>query len=515
MQTIAIVLCGLAVGGLSFLMLHIYQLEGYVPKQYWGWLRQNTGRVYACAAVWLTVGAAVLTRFCPLSWISLIVSALACAYAWVYALAQTRGEKVKKKLDFTKRMRRLALVTLLVVLVLLLAGLAEPLILAGAGALYWAVVLAAGYLIAPVEKAINRRFFNDAKAILAGRDDLIKIGITGSYGKTSTKFILAAILAEKYNVLPTPASFNTPMGLTRVIREQLLPQHEVFIAEMGARHVGDIRELTQLVAPQYGLITSVGKQHLETFFTLENIVNTKYELVEAIGPDGRAFFANDDGLVRAMYDRTAVPKTLCGFDASCQVYADQIQVDAQGSSFTLHAPEGEIRVTTQLLGKHNIGNIVLCCAVGLALGVTLEQIQKALLTLKPVQHRLELIHGARGITIIDDAFNANPVGAKAALDVLCAFPGKRLVITPGMVELGEEEEALNRQFGRQMAESCDFVILMGAKRTQPIAQGLREAGFEQQRLHIVETMDEAVALIGTLLGPGDAVLFENDLPDQY
>ena len=152
MQTIAIVLCGLAVGGLSFLMLHIYQLEGYVPKQYCGWLRQNTGRVYACAAVWLTVGAAVLTRFCPLSWISLIVSALACAYAWVYALAQTRGEKVKKKLDFTKRMRRLALVTLLVVLVLLLAGLAEPLILAGAGALFWAVVLAAVYLIAPVEK---------------------------------------------------------------------------------------------------------------------------------------------------------------------------------------------------------------------------------------------------------------------------------------------------------------------------------------------------------------------------
>lgn len=118
----------------------------------------------------------------------------------------------------------------------------------------------------PVEKGINNHYLNDAKAKLAARDDLIKIGITGSFGKTSTKFVLAAILSEKFDVLATPSSFNTPMGLTRVIREQLEPHHQVFIAEMGARHVGDIKELVDLVHPKYGMITSVGPQHLETLW---------------------------------------------------------------------------------------------------------------------------------------------------------------------------------------------------------------------------------------------------------
>lgn len=515
MQAIAIILCGLAMGALTLPMLHVFQLEGYVPKQYTGWVKLNTARVYQNAAVWVCAAVVLIVRFCPITWVNLIAALLAAAFAWVQGMKQTRGEQVKKKLDFTKRMKRLCLVDLLLVLILVLLGVLEPLALLVGAVFAWAVVLLAGVLIAPVEKGINRHFFNDAKAILAGRSDLIKIGITGSYGKTSTKFILAQILGEKYNVLASPASFNTPMGLTRVIREQLKAEHQVFIAEMGARHVGDIRELTELVAPDYGLITSVGKQHLETFFTLENIVNTKYELIEAIRPDGHAFFANDGGLVRAMYDRCNVPKTLSGFDEGCQVYASDITVGAQGSTFTLHTPQGEIQVSTKLLGRHNIGNILLCCAAALHLGVTLEQIRTALTKLEPVEHRLQIIPGARGVTIIDDAFNSNPVGAKAALDVLAAFPGKRMVITPGMVELGEEEAALNRQFGQQMAQSADYVILMGQKRTQPIAQGLSEGGFDPAHLRYAETMDEAVGHIASLLGPGDAVLFENDLPDQY
>jgi len=515
MQILSVILCGAALAGLSFAMLHIFQLEGYVPKQYTDWLRKNVSRVYGCAPVWITLAAVLLVRFCPVLWLNLAAALAACACAWIYAYGQTRADGVKKKLDFTKRMKRLMLVTLLVVLALLLLSFFETLVLALAVFAYWAVVLCAGLLIAPVEKSINQRFFNDAKSILAARKDLIKIGITGSYGKTSTKFILATILKEKYNVLPSPASFNTPMGLTRVIREQLKAEHEVFIAEMGARHVGDIRELTDLVAPDYGLITCVGKQHLETFFTLENIVNTKYELIEAIRPDGHAFFLNDDGIVRAMYDRTQVPKTLAGRSASCDVYADEVMVGAQGSSFTLHKGQDSIRVSTKLLGAHNIDNIVLCCACALQLGVTLEQIASALAKLEPVEHRLQLIPGGRGVTIIDDAFNSNPVGAKAALDVLAVFPGKRMIITPGMVELGAEEADLNRRFGRQMADSVDFAVLMGEKRTQPIVQGLKEGGFNEANLYVVEKMDDAVALIGKLIGAGDVVLFENDLPDQY
>ena len=157
-------------------------------------------------------------------------------------------------------------------------------LLVGAG------VLTANLMVLPVEKTVQRWYLNDAACILAKRDDLIRIGITGSYGKTSCKFILGTILSEKYNVLVPPSSYNTPMGLTRVIREQLKRSHEVLLAEMGARHVGDIRELCDLAHPKYGLITSVGPQHLETFGSIENVAKTKYELIENLPQDGCAFF---------------------------------------------------------------------------------------------------------------------------------------------------------------------------------------------------------------------------------
>ena len=146
-----------------------------------------------------------------------------------------------------------------------------------------------GLLAWPIEKLVSEMYFRDAQKKLAARPDIIKIGITGSYGKTSVKFILGTILQEKYQTLITPSSFNTPMGVTKIIRERLTPATQVFVAEMGARHVGDIKELCRLVHPRYGVLTSVGPQHLDTFHTLERIKNTKYELMDAVPADGCCF----------------------------------------------------------------------------------------------------------------------------------------------------------------------------------------------------------------------------------
>ena len=318
-------------------------------------------------------------------------------------------------------------------------------------------------------------------------------------------------------MLVTPSSFNTPMGVTRVIREKLMPAHQVFVAEMGARHVGDIRELCRLVHPVYGVLTSVGPQHLDTFHTLERIKSTKYELMDAIPDGGCCFFPDDQGICRELFDKTRKEKRLCSIHPGADdadVWAEDIRVSPSGSSFILHAMNDEIACQTRLLGEHNIQNILLAATVGVHLGMNLRQLARGISRIEPVEHRLQLLPST-GVTIIDDAFNANPKGAQAALRVLKQFDGRRIIITPGMVELGEGEEQFNHDFGVMMAGCVDVAILVGKKHTAPIASGLREAGFPEDSLFVVSSLDEASALLRQMGRPGDVALFENDLPDNY
>jgi UDP-N-acetylmuramoyl-tripeptide--D-alanyl-D-alanine ligase len=502
---------------------HMLQLESYQLDGYARWIAANKNRAYAKGLVVsiVSLAAMMVLSFFAGHWTYLAASAVALAGGAIsFALCKRRP--AKKKLVLTKRVQRLLAIhcALWAILYMLVDVAGDYLVqlralpFAVPAIWVWALALSAR-LAQPLETAINRRYFRDAQRRLRENPNLIKIGITGSYGKTSTKFILGTLLKEKYNTLVTPSSFNTPMGVTRVVREQLKPEHEVFIAEMGARHKGDIAELVDLVHPTIGILTSVGPQHLETFGSIETVAATKYELIEGLPADGAAFFAADGGWCETLYAKTAVPSTLAGLAEKCPVRAENLRVSNEGSAFTLVTPEGEIDCATPLLGRHNIQNAVLCAAVALHLGLTPQQIQSGMSKLQPVEHRLQLIRGAGGVTVIDDAFNANPAGAKAAMEVLAGFPGRRICVTPGMVELGEEEEELNRLFGRQMAAACTIAILVGKRRAKPIAEGLREAGFAEENLHIVANLDEATALLARTTQPGDVVLFENDLPDNY
>ena len=378
------------------------------------------------------------------------------------------------------------------------------------------LIVALSALIAlPIERLIFHLYFKDAEKKLLSNPRLIRIGITGSYGKTSTKFILAEILAQKYNVLATPASFNTPMGVTRIIRERLTPAHQVFIGEMGARHVGEIKELSRLVHPQIGLLTAVGPQHLDTFKTIQRIEKTKYELIDALPQDGLAAFLSDGDIVDRLYEKTEKPKLLCGREGA-DAWAEDVAVSPQGSSFSLHLGDWPpFPCETALLGEHNIRNILLAAAVARHLGLTAEQIARGIRQLRPVEHRLQLLKTAGGVTVIDDAFNTNPKSSKEALKVLSSFPGRRVIVTPGMVELGAEEDQYNREFGRAMAEAVDVAVLVGKRHTAPIREGLLEQGFPEDSIYSVASLDEAISTVNGLLRPGDVVMYENDLPDHY
>ena len=511
---------------LSQKFIHMLQLESYQLPGYRRVMADNGARQWTPLAIAATVGCvAIVVLFLLLRetgvWIALAAIEVSCAI--IYLLM--RRKKDKKPLVYTARVKRLLMMHGALLLVLSLFFVVTPWVWRGYPFfclplmfLPWCVAVSACCL-QPIERRINRMYFREAQKKLATLPCL-RIGITGSYGKTSAKFILRTILSERYRTYATPSSYNTPMGVTRVIREEMGQQYEVFIAEMGARHVGDIAEMCELVAPQYGLITSVGPQHLETFGSLENVAKTKYELIEALPADGVAFLPDDGAIGTDYFEKTDKRKISFGLPregaAMPMVSARDIEVSSGGSRFLLVLPDGlSAPCQTRLLGRHNIANILGGCAVAHCLGLTAEEIARGIGKIEPVEHRLQLIDSGNGVIVIDDAFNANPSGVRAAMEVLGSFPGRKIVVTPGMVELGEDEAMHNESFGRLMAEVADVAILVGIKRTEPIAKGLREAGFAQGNIIVTARLEEATAQLAKLTRAGDVVLFENDLPDQY
>lgn len=474
--------------------LHIAQLEGYEYDHYLKWLKNNRDKAYSL---------------------------------------KKNNQPVKKPLVMTNRAKRLYNTNYIINIILffVMAILSISILpnyvnlivmLVVLGILYYVqpmVMTLATFVMEPVEKRINMGFYISAQNKIKAREDLKVVGITGSFGKTSTKFIIGAILGEKFNVLNTPESYNTPMGLSKVINNELNDDHEVFIAEMGAKKIGEIREVAQLAQPQIGVLTSIGPVHIETFKNIDNIMKTKYELIEELPTDGIAVFNYDNEYIKKLADKTFKEKILYGMEnvEDLDIYADNIEVSELGSTFTLKDKEGNIiRCTTKLLGKHNIYNILAGASVGKALGLSFEDIAKGIERIEPIPHRLNIINPGTGIIIIDDAFNSNPIGSKAALEVLSQFKeGKKIIVTPGMIELGEIEEAANREFGVNIGKVCDYVILVGEKRTRPIYEGLMETNYNKSNIFIVNNLDEATVQIGKIAKPKDVVLFENDLPDNY
>ncbi len=511
-------------------LIHWFQLESYQFPGYFRTLRRQGIRGWIpglmLALIWGMLAA--LEVFLPgAAWLWRILRWAGMIGAGLLMYMRAQKQKAKKKLVFTPRVKRLYGVS---AVVLTLVGLGLSALgrglFPGGGAAGGLVLLPlllplwtalCGLLAWPIEKGISEMYFRDAQRILRERTDLTRIGITGSWGKTSVKFILGTMLAEKYPTLVTPASFNTPMGVTKVIRTQLEPGHRVFVAEMGARHVGDIKEMCRLVHPHMGLLTSVGPQHLDTFRTQERITKTKYELMDAIPADGTCFFADDGGIVTELWEKTGKEKVLAGMDPQRDdVWAEDLRSTPEGSRFTLCFREGErVPCETELLGELNIRNIVLCAAVCWKMGLTGQEMVRGIRKLRPVEHRLELKRNPGGITVLDDAFNSNIRGAKQAFRVLKEFPGTRIVVTPGMVELGDREAEMNREFGEAMADCCDIAILVGKRRSEAIREGLEFGGFPEEKMIVVGSLAEAAERLRTIAKPGDTILFENDLPDNY
>ncbi len=519
--------------------MHMFQLNGYINREQGAWLVKNRQMQWILyfavilglikmllppeAAVWIHV------LLDALIWLTLIVIIL------VYRLLKEMNSK--KPLKFTPRVKRMTGTIIFVCLLLagavMLACAAKRTVADSApilsglfafvtGAQLWMGMLA-NLINKPIELSINNGYINDAKRILKENPDLTIIGVTGSYGKTSMKFYLETLLRQKYRVLVTPESYNTPMGVVITIRKFLKPMHEIFVCEMGARYVGEIKELCDLVHPHHGIIASVGPQHLETFGSLENIKKTKFELAEALPEGGMLFLNGDNEYInemlgerkgsKAVYDS---PVLYYSQKSGSGYYASDVKISSRGTEFTVNTPDGESeRFSMKLVGGHNVINVTGAIAVAHEMGIALADLKVPVRKIKSAPHRMEMKnHGE--VTIIDDAFNSNPVGSKAAVETLALMEGMRILITPGMVELGEDEAEYNRKFGTYAADCCDRIFLVGRKHTEPIKEGILSKGFPEKHLEVFDNVQDAIArAYAVRTKKHKYILLENDLPDNY
>ncbi len=503
---------------------HMLQQNSYRNERYVRWYKSYRSKrkgIYVEALALLLVG--VLWQY------GYSYGAVALIFVYSVALiARLTYRSQKKPLVVTQRVKRIfvgiaVVLTLVFSMVFVVTQNVHSVIIAALVSILFFPLLGllANALLSPVEKSIAKRYIKDAKRILSLKKDLKIIAITGSYGKTSTKHFLHTILNQQYTTLMTPGSYNTTMGVVRTIREMLKPIHEVFIVEMGARQQGDIKELSGLVNQDIAILTAIGPQHLETFKSIENVQKGKCEIVAYAKPDALAVLNADYDLVR---NATVVQNkdnkifyTVNEKDKGWHL--ENISYTEAGMSFDVFDDTGALylKARTKIIGEYNASNILAAIVVASALGMKKSKIQQGIQNLQPVTHRMELIRRKdRKFTVIDDAFNANPKGTKMALDVLGKIEGqKKYIVTPGMIELGEQQFELNKQFGRHIAQVCDTAVLVGKQQTRPIAEGLAAEGFPEDKIVVVNSLNEAITFINANVQQGDVVLYENDLLDTH
>ncbi|MBO7262996.1 MAG: UDP-N-acetylmuramoyl-tripeptide--D-alanyl-D-alanine ligase [Alistipes sp.] len=495
--------------------VQMFQQNSYRVERYNRWLR-STGEWHSRANL-LAILSAIVYIFTSCG----AVLTLFGVWMLVIAIAEF-SIKYKIPIAYTMRVKRLMatrlILTFAVVAVVYHVAVDYTLVAMMLLCLdYWTIV--ANLINRPLEQAISRWYYNDAKRMLRAMPNLKIIGVTGSFGKTSTKHFLYRVLSEKYNVLMTPGNFNTTLGVVRTVREHLKPHHEVFIVEMGAKQIGDIKEICDLVEPQIGVVTSVGEMHLETFGSVENVARTKFELIDAL-PAGGFGVVNIDSKSAREYIRE------CGYSVS--TYAvDSEEADYRASNILYSASETRFDVAhdggvdegyaTHILGRGNILNITAALAVAEHLGIGVEARRRAVRQIEQVEHRLSMRRSG-GITILDDAYNSNPEGARMALEVLSGFvtEGRRYVVTPGFVEMGVKQYDNNKTFGGDIARAkVDGVYVVNEVNRTAITEGLTEGGYPASQVECVASFVEAMASLQPKLKAGDVVLYENDLPDSF
>ena len=498
---------------LLFYYMHMFQLNSYFYKKQIHWMKNNYIKIIK-QILEITLLTLILIFNNNVAY---ILSVLLLAVLIFYNFPK---KKAKISIKLTNRVKRMFVTEILLILIFLILNINQNVILIKLYILTIIspiIVLIANFINSPIEYLGKKYYINQAKKIIRDMPNLIVIGVTGSYGKTSVKNFLTKILSSKYEVLTTPKNYNTTMGVVKTIRENLKPIHQVFICEMGATNIGDIKEICDIVKPKIGIITAIGPQHLESFKTIDNIIKTKLELANSVAENGGVTFLNysNEYLEKEQIKGKLVTYGINNEKLDYNSY--NLKSSSKGISFTTlyRKTKEEINFKTKLIGKHNVINITAAISVADYLEVPLNKMIRAVREIESVEHRLKPILNGK-MTIIDDSYNSNPVSFKSALDTLLEFEGNKIVVTPGLIELGKDEEKYNFELGQYMTNICDYIFLVNSKSAQHILNGINFKKFDKDKIFNVKTPQEAISIISKInINDKKVVLLENDLPDNY
>ena len=515
----------------GYKLMQMLQLSGYKMKGYCSWFKETKysylSRLFMLT--FLSTSAMLMTNVLLEEFF--VVRTLSYAGILFYILFSSLfitnlfTAKQKTPLKYTKRITRLIVVfTILIFLatfaITYVGFMYVPYLSFGLIGIIPVIlplfVFAAYFITYPLEKLISASYVNKAKMKLKSMKNVKVIGITGSYAKTTVKNFLAVILSEKYKVCATPSSYNTPLGLAKTILSKLSDTDEIFIAEMGAKQRYDIKELCEMVEPSIGVITGIGNQHLLTFGSVDNIKKTKTEIAQYVKENNGVLYVNiDSENSKFIVDEYSGSKVVSLEEKVGDVFVENIKVDKNGSEFKLVFGKSKVLCKTQVLGRHNVSNILLAARVALDLGLTLEEVSDGISKIQPIKHRLEIVKADSPYVIIDDSYNCSVEGGKASLEILSNFEGNKIIITPGLIELGTEQYNSNFEFGKNMATVCDYVIIDSLINYESISSGLLSAGFDEKKILQAASLSQAVEVLSSVVKANDVVLFENDLPDNY
>ena len=344
------------------------------------------------------------------------------------------------------------------------------------------VISAVVLLLQPLAVLGRNRIIKKAKKKREQFKNLLVIGVTGSYGKTSTKEFLATILSEKFKVLKTKEHQNAEIGIARCILDELDESYEVFVVEMAAYNRGGIKLLCDIAKPKIGVLTGINEQHMATFGSQENIIKAKYELIESLPEDGVAFFNAKNKYCSELYEKTKIKKFLYG-------------------------KEAELMGTENILGA---------AVVARELGMAQEEISRIVEKIKNKTGGFQLKEGINGLKIIDATYSANPDGVMVHLEYLKSFPGKKVIVMPCLIELGKSSKEVHKRIGKKIGEVCDLAIITTGDRFKEIQAGVKMAEARPRPVEVLFMGDpkEIFKKIKSTTKPGDVVLLESRVPSK-
>ena len=500
---------------------HMLQQNFYDDdRRYFKWIITNISKIaYESDILFVLI---ICTLFFE---IGVTLASFIILYGIIFISYRKKKVVAKKPLVVTARIKRLSFTMFLIYFVMIMPFIVNfsydnlvycYLLLGLVTYLNYFVVMTANVINKPIEKCVYLKYKHQALKKLKSMNIPV-VGITGSYGKTSSKNIINDILNVKLNSFATPKSFNTPYGLINSINNYLDKFNDIFIAEMGAFRIGEIKQNCKIVKPKYGIITTIGEAHLESFGSRENIMKGKFELVESLPKDGLAILNGDDEYQLKYKIKNKCDVLWIGIDnKDVDLRATNIKLSGSGTTFdcVFKGDKKKYTFNTKLLGKHNVYNILAGILLGKQLGLSIEELKRGVSSVKTIEHRLELKKYGN-INIIDDAYNSNPVGSKMAVEVLGLMEGTKIIVTPGMIELGPKQYELNHKFGEYISNVCDYVILIGEKQTKPIFDGLLDNNFDKKKIFVLNDVRDAFPLMNRLATQNTYVLLENDLPDLF